>query len=289
MIIAVYHLLRRHWRLVVATTVLSVGASTAVALLSKPVYQGEALVMYAAAEQGNETLALLTSRLGGLAPLAGISGESAGGRAEAIATLKSRQLGTAFIEERDLLPHLFPDLWDTEQNNWAVEAEAVPTMADAFERFDEDVRRVDEDRTTGLISVSIFGRDRVRVAEWANALVQETNDRLRQRAIEEAEQSVRYLEEQLTKTTILEVRQAINQLIEAQISKAALANTRDDYAFRVIDPAVVLQADKFVKPQRILIVALGAAFGMALGFLLALLHQSWHELRQGGLGEQNNA
>ena len=214
MIIAVYHLLRRHWRLVVATTVLSVGASTAVALLSKPVYQGEALVMYAAAEQGNDTLALLTSRLGGLAPLAGISGESAGGRAEAIATLKSRQLGTAFIKERDLLPHLFPDLWDTEQNNWAVEAEAVPTMADAFERFDEDVRRVDEDRTTGLISVSIFGRDRVRVAEWANALVQETNNRLRQRAIEEAEQSVRYLEEQLTKTTILEVRQAINQLID---------------------------------------------------------------------------
>ena len=214
MIIAVYHLLRRHWRLVVATTVLSVGASAAVALLSKPVYQGEALVMYAAAEQGNDTLALLTSRLGGLAPLAGISGESAGGRAEAIATLKSRQLGTAFIKERDLLPHLFPDLWDTEQNNWAVEAEAVPTMADAFERFDEDVRRVDEDRTTGLISVSIFGRDRVRVAEWANALVQETNNRLRQRAIEEAEQSVRYLEEQLTKTTILEVRQAINQLID---------------------------------------------------------------------------
>jgi LPS O-antigen subunit length determinant protein (WzzB/FepE family) len=227
--------------------------------------------------------------LGGLAPFTGISGETAGARAEAIATLKSRQLGTAFIEERNLLPYLFPELWDTEQNKWAVEAEVVPTMADAFERFDQDVRRIDEDRTTGLINVSILGRDRKRVADWANALVQAANQRLRQRAIHEAEQSVRYLEDQLKKTNILEVRQAMNQLIEAQISKAALANTRDDYAFRVIDPAVELQADQFVKPRRILILALGVAFGLALGFLLALLRQSWSELRQGEFVEKPDA
>lgn len=275
----VFKLLRQYWRLIVVTAALVFIASVAVAVVSMPVYKGEVLVMFAASDQGNETLALLNSRIGGLAPLAGISGDVGGGRAEAIATLKSRRLSTSFIQDNNMLPDLFPEHWDADKEDWNVESASVPTMADAYERFDKDVRRVNEDRTTGMISVAILGPDRQKVAQWANGLVRAANDYLRNRAIDEARKSVGFLEEQLAKTTILEVRQAMNDLVEAQISKAALANTRDDYAFRVVDPAIEPEADEFVRPQRVLIVALGAVFGLACGFMLALLKDSWGELR----------
>ncbi|NNE35182.1 MAG: hypothetical protein HKN13_08105, partial [Rhodothermales bacterium] len=226
----VFKLVRQYWRLIVVTAALVFIASVAVAVVSMPVYKGEALVMFAASDQSNETLALLNSRIGGLAPLAGISGDVGGGRAEAIATLKSRRLSTSFIQTNNMLPDLFPEHWNAEKEDWKVESASVPTMADAYERFDKDIRRVNEDRTTGMISVSILGPDRQKVAQWANGLVRAANDYLRNRAIDEAQKSVGFLEEQLAKTTILEVRQAMNDLVEAQISKAALANTRDDYA-----------------------------------------------------------
>lgn len=280
----VLKLLREHWRLIAVTAASVFVASVAIAVLSTPVYKGEALVMYAAGDQSNETLALLGSRIGGLAPLAGLSGDVGGGRAEAIATLKSRRLSTNFIRDNNMLPELFPERWDAAKEDWSVESASIPTMSDAYERFDKDVRRVNEDRTTGMISVSILGPERRKVAQWANGLVRAANDYLRNRAIDEARKSVGFLEEQLAKTTILEVRQAMNDLVEAQISKAALANTRDDYAFRVIDPAIEPEEDEFVRPQRVLIVALGAVFGLACGFMLALLKDTWAGLRPIGTG-----
>ena len=288
MLMIVLKLVRLYWRLIVITAASVFIVSVVVAIVSVPVYKGEALVMYAASDQSNETLALLSGRIGGLAPLAGLSGDVGGGRAEAIATLKSRQLSTSFILDNNMLPELFPERWDAQQEDWKVESSSVPTMAEAYERFDKDVRRVNEDRTTGMISVSILGPNRQKVAQWANSLVHAANDYLRNRAIDEARKSVRFLEEQLARTTILEVRQAMNDLVEAQISKAALASTRDDYAFRVIDPAIEPEVDEIVRPKRVLIVALGSVFGLACGFMLALLRDTWAELRPIGAGALGN-
>jgi uncharacterized protein involved in exopolysaccharide biosynthesis len=50
-----------------------------------------------------------------------------------------------------------------------------------------------------------------------------------------------------------------------------LANVREEYAFRVVDPASVPDADKYVWPRRALILALGLVVsGMgALGWVFA--------------------
>ena len=77
------------------------------------------------------------------------------------------------------------------------------------------------------------------------------------------------------RNSAVEIQQAIYRLIEAQTKSIALANAREEYAFRVIDPAVA--AERPVRPKRLNIVAAGAVLGLVLALVLVLVR---HALRR---------
>lgn len=244
------------------------------AWLIPKVYEGTVLISYNPIDQTSSKLASLAGQFGGLAALAGVDlTPSTDDRPEALATIASRQFSVEFIEQHHMLPILFPDAWDAAGNRWKVAADEVPTMAEAFKLFDEHVRTVNEDKSTGLITVAIRGKQREQVAEWANALVSEADARLRQRALRDSQFAIAFLQKELTQNDLVEVRQAISQVLQQQISTLALANGRKEYAFKVIDPAVTPDADLFVWPNRPLIIVLGLAFGLALGFSYVLIRE----------------
>lgn len=111
-------------------------------------------------------------------------------------------------------------------------------MWKANELFDERVRSVSTDKKTGLVTLAIEWKDPVQAADWANELVRRVNRQRQLEAIEEAENSIRYLKEQLGRTNSVEVQQAIYRLIETQTKSIMVAKARKDYAFKIIDPAV---------------------------------------------------
>jgi uncharacterized protein involved in exopolysaccharide biosynthesis len=272
MLVAVIRLARREWRPILAIFLAVVVLAVAAAFLLPKRYEGAVLINYVPAEPVGSDLAALAGQFGGLAALAGFDmSSSVVERNEALASMASRQFSTRFIEKHNLMPVLFPDLWDARAGKWSVTGSDVPTLADAFEEFDSDVRRVTEDKTTGLITVAIRDRDPARVAEWANDLVAEADSQLRQRALRDAQFTIAFLEKELLENNVLEVRQAVAQVLEAEINKATLANGRAEYAFRVVDPAVTPEADEFVWPNRPLIIALGIVLGLGLGFAYVLL------------------
>jgi LPS O-antigen subunit length determinant protein (WzzB/FepE family) len=94
---------------------------------------------------------------------------------------------------------------------------------------------------------------------------------MRARTIHETDKSLRFLRSQLEVTSIVEVRQAIYGLIESQTKSAMLANVREEYAFRVIDPPVTPESGEFVRPKRKLIVAVGVFVGLSIGVVIALI------------------
>ena len=47
----------------------------------------------------------------------------------------------------------------------------------------------------------------------------------------------------------------------------------------MIDPATVPDSDDYVRPKPILFIAIGVLLGPVLGFLLALLRESWTQSR----------
>jgi LPS O-antigen subunit length determinant protein (WzzB/FepE family) len=270
-----HDLLRQRW-LIVWTVVLTTAAAAAVAFLMTPVYRAEVLLAPVSAEEDTSKLAGLAGQFGGLASLVGVDIGGTGQDVKvSLATLTSREFTTAFIAEKDLLPVLFEDDWDPDKKAWtAHDPEDVPTLWDAYKRFDEDVRRVREDSESGLLKLSIEWTDPRLAVDWARELVERINRRRQQEAIDEAQKSIAFLTAQLAKTSVVELQQAIYRLIEAEGKKIMLASVRDEYAFKVIDPPVVPDPDDFVKPNRELLLALGVVGGGFLGLLLAWVRSS---------------
>lgn len=245
----------------------AIGALTA--FVQEPVFRSEVLLSPASPIQ--KDVGLMSSQLGGLAALAGVRIGDDDNVQRNLAVLVSRSFTLDFIREENLMPILFADHWDTQNQTWkSSNPDKVPTFADAFELFDEDVRSISQDKRTGLVTLSIDWSDRQLAAAWANKMVDRLNRYIRNRDINEAEASANFLTQQLDRTNNIELRQGISRSIQAQIETIMLANVRAEYAMQVIDPAVVSDADDFVSPNRILIIAIAIITGLFLAVLAVI-------------------
>lgn len=259
----------RGWRVWLAMGFIGGVLGVGLGFLIKPIYRSAAVV--AIDPQAAEGLGSGLLGGGGLSGLAGLAGISLGGanrRLEYIAVLDSRVLADRFIAENNLKYLFFAERWDSKAKRWT--SKKVPTDDDAYRYFSTVVRSVDEDRRTGLITVSMQWRDRVAAERWTNLYVKRANDLLRNRAMQEANSSLAFLDRELVNAGTVEIRQAMYQLVEAQKKQQMLATVREDYIFHIIDPAVVADEDRPVKPKRALIAAACAFAGGVLGVAIVL-------------------
>ncbi len=276
-------IIRRNWRLFAIITLACTTIATLVAFLMTPVYEAEVLLAPAKDEQSS-VLDSLAGSFGGLAELAGVSLSGGGGsKDEAIALLQSKMLTLQFIEDEKLLPVLFPQKWDAKRGQWNdSDPEDIPTLGDAFKLWDEDIRTVETSTTSSLITLTIDWKDRQQAVRWASELVRRANELMRDRAVAEARKSLEVLSEGLAKTNIVAVQQAIQSVMESQVKTMALAKVREEYYFRVIDPAVVPDADDFVEPQRILLIIAGVVGGAILALITVILRNALSSGRKDG-------
>lgn len=234
--------------------------------LMRPVYRATAVVMPATARDlGGGAVAGLLSRIGGDI---GIGGAESSERDEALAVLKSRQFVEKFISDEKLLPVLFAEKWDSDAGVWLeTDPDRIPSAWDGWMLFDRTVRTVLEDRDRGLVTIRIEWFDPELAALWANGLVSRANEDLRLRKLQQIEARLEFLKAELAKSQLVELRTAISKVMEAQINERMLANSRPEYAFRVIDPAIAPDRDQPERPKRLLMAALGLAAGAILGLV----------------------
>ena len=266
---------------IVASVLLVTGLSAFLAFTAQPVYRASTLL--AAADTHRQGMgSSLGGALGSLGGLASLAGVNVGGVdatiEEALAVLKSREFTEEFIRRNNLLPALYPGSWN-EKGEWTGAANEKPTLTRAYKFFERNVRAVDRDKKTGLVVMTIDWTDKQRAAEWANLLVAQLNDEMRQRAIRQAEASLGFLEKELAGTTVVETRQAISGLIEGQIRQRMMANVMHEYVFRVIDRAMTPDVSDKVRPKRLLMLVIGGLLGGALGISLLLMRDFAKALR----------
>jgi len=257
-------------RTVLAVTVLCTAVAAVLAWIAPRTYTASILISPIATAAGGHTggLSGLTSQLGGLAALAGLPVGTDSKKAESVAVLQSEALTDKFIEQNRLLPVLFWKKWDSGNQRWKIgESAKIPTPWQANRYFKDSIRRVVTDAKTGLVTLSIYWRNPNEAANWANELVKMTNDYLRNRAISEAEHDIAYLNDQASKTTVVEARQAIYSLLETEINQVMLARGSEEYAFKIIDPAV--PAERPSSPIQAAWIAVGFGIGLLLSFLVA--------------------
>jgi LPS O-antigen subunit length determinant protein (WzzB/FepE family) len=251
------------------------------ALSLSNIYKSEVLLTNVS-DPSTSSTALSGSGLGGLASLAGVSlgSQEVDNKTLGLATLKSRVFITDFIDRRDILvPLMALESWedgkikiddkayDLEKKAWRVKK---PSMQDAYSNLMGKLSS-SIDPITGLITLSISSQSPALAQQWVTWLVEDLNDSIRSREVEEAKRAVTFLEEKLTSTLTEDMRAMFFRLIQQQTETIMLANVRQDYLFRTIDPAIISET-KF-SPNRSLICIMATLFaGFLSVFLVLLMH-----------------
>jgi uncharacterized protein involved in exopolysaccharide biosynthesis len=265
------------WKIIVGITILCTGLAVAYALYAPEVFKAETLLAPAQEEKSGASSAL--SQFGGLAAMAGVSIPSSSNIERVLATLETREFLKKFISSQKLLPIIFDDLWDESSNSWKlIEGQEKLTTEDGIGALQGAIE-VDQGKSA-LITLSISWKDPDIAAQWANDLVKQLNEQLRQKAITDSNKRVGYLEQELAKTTLQDMRAVLYNLLESEKQKAMLANVNEDFALEVIDPAVTPETRE--KPKRKLIVALGGVCGGFLGIFAVFISQFLRKLKLPG-------
>jgi uncharacterized protein involved in exopolysaccharide biosynthesis len=197
--------------------------------------------------------------LTGLGDLAGLGPA----RSETIEYLHARTLIGAYIQENQLLPLLFPDRWNESTKSWKASSAGPPTLGDGVRKFQE-VCSVIDDRRADVIRITLRWPNRALAASWINGIVDKADNDLRQQSLREAERSIEYLKNELARTTVLPLQEAIARLLEEQVKTMMYTRARDRFALRVIDAATVPGPRETVPPGRLAMLLIGTLLGAVL-------------------------
>ena len=274
------------WMVIVITAVFAI-ASVFYALSLQNIYQAE--VKLAPTKESQGGMGALGGQLGGLASLAGINMPRGQVDNSQLAQeiLKSRAFLTDFVERRGILPDLMAvERWNSDTGKVIYAANVYDEVTQTWLRdvnppqqteptsweYVQKLRKIlslSADSNAGLVSVRVEHMSPIIAKQWLDWLIEDINNEMRRRDIEEAQSSIAFIERELANTRLANTQQVYASLLEQQTQTIMLANVRPEYVFRVIDPAVV--PEQKVKPRRALIVVVGSLFGGVLSIFIVLI------------------
>lgn len=252
------------------------------------IYQSEALL--APVDESSSLIGGALSQYSGLAGLAGISlpdGDTGNNSKKAIELIGSLNFFEKYLMPKIFLPDLMAvEFWDDKNNtiiyddsifqktsntwvrNFSYPQKLIPSAQESFEVFKDDHLNVTENNKTGYVVVSIKHQSPLIAKQWVQTIVEEVNSFYRQKDKESSEMAVIYLNKQIAKTTLTEVRQVTASLLEKEIQKLTLVEANKDYVFEYVYPPSVME--KKSEPIRPLIVILSFIIGAFLGMIIVL-------------------
>ena len=283
-------LLRNGWKAIATATVVAAIASLLYGFSLTEIYRSEALLAPAETRQPSNPL---LNQFGAAAGLIGINvSENDSKISAAIATLQSRQFIKEFISAHEILPYLMASSWnaetdaseiysalyDIETGTWR---SGQPTEEEAYKAFRE-ILYISENATNQMVTIAVEWLDPRLAQQWVNWLVQDINNLLKKQDQQEAQNAIEYLQNQLRSTQLIEMQNIFYQLIESQMRVVMLADVRDEYVFRVVDPAFI--PEEKIRPRKAIIAILGtsAGFMFALVYLIVMHYLNRQQTTQNG-------
>ena len=251
--------------------------------------QYKATVLLSPAQSESSGLSGALSQLGGLASLAGVSmGGSASTEGQiAQEIMKSWSFIDGFIAKNNIAVEVYAaegwnkgsdaleidnDAYDVQANEWLIEdetgAKGPPSSWELFNAFNQKLR-ISEDKKSGLVSVSIEYYSPLIAKQWVDMYVESINRLMQQRQVDKVSRNIEYLQQQVDKTSISEMRDVFYSIIEEQTKNKMIAEASPDYAFVAVGPSMVPKQKS--QPQRALICILGTFLGGMLSIVLVLV------------------
>ncbi|NOY39735.1 MAG: hypothetical protein GXO95_05810 [Nitrospirae bacterium] len=298
-------LVKRKW-LIIILVLVTVFATAIISLLETNIYQSRAVIAPVSDSGGKaRRLAALASRFTGM-PRITLPGTASS--SEIIALLNSNILREKIIRRYNLLPVLFYEQWDEGKKEWKKddsfdfnpfkligsivkvirpedkvalkkekeEEEGIPSMWDGLRALDNMVRVNDNiDRNTIEISVDFY--DPEKAAAIVEDFLTTLNSHMSEEAKRVANTNRRYLEDQLKSTADPLIKQKLYNLIAHQVETSMMAEVKENFAFKVLDPPTV--PDRKIKPKRSLMVILSFLLSLFAGIFLAFFLENIERAR----------
>ena len=267
-----------------------------VSLFMTNIYESKAVItpVDSKSSAGGGMAAALAAMGGGLGGLGGLIGlpESASST-EIMLLLNSNILREKIIKDYNLMPVLFSDQWDAEKKAWkkgggfslnpltwiskliaavkpadkkGVKKEpGVPDMWDGLRAL-KDLVRIQSNVKEKSITISAQFDDPEIAARLAGYFVAALNDHMSKEARRVAAINKKYLEEQLVLNTDPLIDQKIYTMIAQQLETSMMAEVKENFSFKVIDPPFV--PDRKIKPKRAQMVMLSFVVALFLAVFI---------------------
>ena len=200
---------------------------------------------------------------------------------EAIARIKSYDF---FIEQ--FIPYIkFENLvavksWDRTSNKIFYDEELydgvtgklisqnLPSYQDAYIVYKESLN-ISEDKLGIFTSIKIDHISPLIAKKWVELIVEKINHHMRMNDKNLSLKSIDFLSSQSSKTSLSEIKLAINNLMEEEMQKLMLIEATDNYVFSFIESPIA--PERKSKPSRAIICILGTFLGFFIAVFMALL------------------
>ena len=220
-------------------------------------------------------------QLGGLASLAGVNLNSGGSGESEIA--KSIMVSWNFIEGFIASNNLADELvavkgWNQESNELQINNEVYdvknqrwlvdkPTSWSLFKSFSSKLSVTETN--SGFLSISIEHYSPYLAKQLLDLYISAINKHMQELQVIKVNNNINYMQEQINRTSIAEMKEVFYSIIEEQIKNKMLAEASPDYAFIAVN-ASMLPEEKS-QPNRALICIAITFFGGILSVLLVLV------------------
>jgi len=234
-------------------------------------------------EQGGQGVSSIASQFLGV-PIGDRSMQNA---QQFLALFRSPTVLARVDKQIGLLPHLFPQSWDTARQEWVPPTGwttqvrtmlrtdlpwVPPSLADASKYLERSME-VDTGTTGALVEVTFVDRDPAFGTALLDALYKEADEVMRSRARTQNDEHISYIQKSLSGVSYAETRASLTSLLTVEVGQKIMINSNSPYAMEILKPAF---ADpRPVSPSltryTLFAIAAGLFFGMGASIVTSSL------------------
>ena len=282
-LVAMGSILLSHKKFIFIFTSIFAIASIFIALILPVTYKSSAIIIESEPSSS-------TPNLGGMASLVGLDvGEGSSKTVIALEVLKSRKFFIDFANKRDAIPLMLASNWNEDNNTllwpegfsneskqWIDGAE--PTKNYVYKNVYLRTLGIVKDPISNIIEISYIHSSphaSKKIVDW---LITDLNEQLKNEDLLEAEKSLEYLNNELEKAQTLEIRNLITSMIKNKLQVTTIANSREDYRFKILDPAIAPEMK--YKPVRSIVCIVITMIGFFTSIMLVFIYNYYNKLQK---------
>jgi len=240
------HILSRHRILIIIIVVIAVTATAVISVTSPKIYEARAVIMPVAQSQEHNGMSAVALQFG-------ITSNQTSNASELFSLLQSNILMERVITKNNLVPVFFGEK--------ARKKKANEQIWDGIRYLKRSLYKARDNKRDGIIELSVEFTDPEISAGILNSILTELTDYMSSEAKRVADTNKAYLESLIDKNSDPLIKQKIYSLIARQIEISMMAEVKENFAFKILDPPRI--PDRKIRPR--------IGMNIVLSFIIALI------------------